>query len=154
MRKNRLLFTFLAVVLSFGSVQVMAEQVKNASVTLGEITVTANKMEEDIHKVPQSISIIDASEIEEMGLKNSMDVLGQIPGMLTTPDHGVGVTFRGLKRSMFTENNPVVMYVDGVPVANIYGFDFSLVNVKRIEILRGPQGTLDEARHKIQNRRD
>ena len=77
------------------------------------------------HKVPQSISILDATEIEEMGLKNSMDVLDQIPAMLTTPNYGVGVTFRRLKRSVFTENNPVVIHVDGVPISNSYGFDFS-----------------------------
>ncbi len=139
MGKNQWIVVVLVALLGFGSLPALAGE---ASVALDEITVTANKMEEDIHRVPQSISVIDETEIEEMGLKNSMDILDQIPGMVTTPDHGIAVTFRGLKRSMFTENNPIVMYVDGVPVANSFGFDLSLVNVERVEVLRGPQGTL------------
>ncbi len=139
MEKNRLMTVILPFTLSLGCLPAMAE---NSSVSLEEITVTANKMEEDIQKVPQSISVLDETEIEEMGLQTSMDVLAQIPGMVTTPDHGIGVTFRGLKRSVFTGNNPIVMYVDDVPIANAYGFDLSLANIERIEVLRGPQGTL------------
>ncbi len=139
MKKKRWILPFLTITLSLVSLPAMAE---NPSVSLDKITVTANKMEENIQKVPQSISVIDEAEIDEMGLKNSMDVLDQIPSMITTPDHGIAVTFRGLKRSMFTENNPVVIYVDGVPMASSYGFDFSLINIERIEVLRGPQGTL------------
>ncbi len=142
MKKSRWIMGVLAAFFSLCSLPVLAEKAKNPAVSLDEITVTANKMEEDVQRVPQSISVINETDIEEMGLQDSKDVFDQIPGMLATPDHGIGVTFRGLKRSMFTENNPVVVYVDGVPVANIYGFDFSLVNVERIEVLRGPQGTL------------
>jgi outer membrane receptor protein involved in Fe transport len=58
------------------------------------------------------------------------------------PDHGNSMNFRGLNTSMFTSNNPVVIYIDGVPYSDRYGFDASLANVKRIEVLRGPQGTL------------
>ncbi len=137
------MMVILVIALSLGSLPAMAgENAENSSVVMDEITVTANKMEENIHKVPQSISVIDETEIEEMGLKTPMDILNQLPCMLATPDHGVGVTFRGLKRSKFTMNNPVVIYIDGMPIANSFDFDISLVNVKRIEVLRGPQGTL------------
>ncbi len=142
-KRKRLMVVILVILLSLGSLPAMAgENAENPSVVMDEITVTANKMEEDIHKVPQSISVIDETEIEEMGLKTPMAVLNQLPCMLATPDHGVGVTFRGLKRSKFTMNNPVVIYIDGMPIANSFDFDISLVNVERIEVLRGPQGTL------------
>ncbi len=143
MHRPNVLAAILAVTFILGSLPAMAApRDANDPTILKEVEVTANKMQENIHKVPQSISVIDAAKIEEQGLKNSMDVINLIPGMLSTPDHGVGVTFRGLKRSMFTENNPVVIYVDGVPIANSFGFDFSLANIDRIEVLRGPQGTL------------
>ncbi len=143
MKKSRCILVFLVAALSLVSLPAMAEKKADTQlVKMEEITVTANKMEENIQKVPQSISVLNETEIEELGLKSSIDFLDQIPGMLSTPDHGVAVTFRGLKRSMFTENNPVVMYIDGVPVANSFGFDLSLVNIERIEVLRGPQGTI------------
>ena len=97
MRKNKWLLALLAASVSLASLPAMAESL---SVALDEITVTANKMEENIHKVPQSISVLDETEIEEMGLKNSMDVLDQIPSMLTTPNFGVGVTFYALSHRL------------------------------------------------------
>lgn len=54
------------------------------------------------------------------------------------------VSFRGINTSTFTTNNPVVIYLDGVPYYSMYDFNPSLANVEQIEILRGPQGTLME----------
>ncbi len=141
MKAQRLLLAVPALGLCFGGVSAMADEGAGA-VLLEEITVTANKMEEDLLKVPQSITVIDENEIEERGLNSAMEVLDQIPNTLTTPNHGAGVNFRGLNASMFTSNNPVVMYVDGVPIVNRWEYDFSLVNVESIEVLRGPQGSL------------
>ncbi len=141
MKARRLLLAVPALSLCFGGVSAMADE-GPGSVILEEITVTANKMEEDLLKVPQSITVIDENEIEERGLSSAMEVLDQIPNTLTTPNHGAGVNFRGLNASMFTSNNPVVMYVDGVPIVNRWEYDFSLVNVESIEVLRGPQGSL------------
>ena len=55
---------------------------------------------------------------------------------------GPAPKFQGLNASMFTNNNPLVIYIDGVPHSGRYGSDASLANVERIEVLRGPQGTL------------
>lgn len=55
---------------------------------------------------------------------------------------GTAVNFRGLNFSMFTNNNPVVIYIDGVPSNDRLDFDASMANVERVEVLRGPQGTL------------
>ena len=111
-------------------------------VELGTVTVTANKMEEDIKDVPQSITVIDEYVLEEKGIKNVADVINEVPNMALSHNHGNQVNFRGLNASMFTNNNPVVIYIDGVPLSDRYEFDASLANVKRIEVLRGPQGTL------------
>ena len=107
------------------------------------ITVTANKMEEDVQDVPQSITVLDEVVLEEKGITDIPDVIRNIPNMYVSEGvHGNAVSFRGLNPSMFTNNNPVVIYLDGVPIINRYGFDASLANVERVEILRGPQGTL------------
>ena len=106
------------------------------------ITVTANKVEESIQDVPQSITVIDNTIIEEKGIKSVEDVIREIPNMTGIPDPGMAINFRGLNASMFTSNNPVVVYIDGIPSTGIKGFNVSMVNVERIEVLRGPQGTL------------
>lgn len=119
-----------------------ADAENKKSVKLESVTVTANKIKEDIQKVPQSITVIDEYVLEEKGIRNVFDVINEIPNMAVSPDHGNAVNFRGLNSSVFTSNNPVVIYIDGVPYTDRYGFDASLVNVERIEVLRGPQGTL------------
>jgi iron complex outermembrane receptor protein len=113
-----------------------------ASMNLENITVTANKIEENMKDVPQSITVIDEYVLEEKGIRNVADVIGEIPNMKISHDHGNSVNFRGLNASMFTSNNPVVIYIDGIPYADRFGFDASLANVERIEVLRGPQGIL------------
>ncbi|MBM9616319.1 TonB-dependent receptor [Desulfobulbus rhabdoformis] len=110
---------------------------------MGTITVTANKVEEDIQDVPQSISVLGEVILEEKGISDVGGVIQEIPNMMSSKGmHGNAVSFRGLNPSTFTNSNPVVIYIDGVPIINRYGFDASLANVERVEVLRGPQGTL------------
>ena len=109
---------------------------------MDSITVTANKVEENLQDVPQSITVIDVEMIEQRGIKNIVDVIREIPNMSTIPDRGIAVNFRGLNASLFTSNNPVVVYIDGIPTSYKRAFNTSLENVERIEVLRGPQGTL------------
>lgn len=109
---------------------------------LGDVLVSANKIEENIQDVPQSITVISEEEIEGKGIKNIADVITEIPNMYISPSHGGALNFRGLNTSMFTNNNPVVIYIDGIPTTDRNSFDVSMENVERIEVLRGPQGTL------------
>jgi len=119
-----------------------ADSQEEKIVQIESITVTANKMEEDVQDVPQSITVIGEDILEEKGIENIPDLIREIPNAFYSPNHGNSVNFRGLNTSMFTSNNPVVIYIDGVPYSRAYGFDASLVNTERIEVLRGPQGTL------------
>jgi iron complex outermembrane receptor protein len=118
------------------------DEVEPDTVRLDTVKVTANKMEENLKDVPQSITVIGEVELEERGIQNIEDVIDAIPGMFITPNHGSGINFRGLNPSMFTDNNPVVMYIDGIPYSSKRGFDLAMVNVQRIEVLRGPQAAL------------
>ncbi len=110
---------------------------------IDDVTVTANKVEENIQNVPQSITVIDEEILKEKGINSIQDVMKEVPNMVVSASsNGARASFRGLNLSMFTNNNPVVIYVDGVPYYDRYDFNPSLVNVEQIEILRGPQGTL------------
>lgn len=112
------------------------------TVRLDTVKVTANKMEEDIKDVPQSITVFDEVELEERGIQNIEDVVEAIPGMFISTNMGMDINFRGLNPSMLTDNNPVVIYIDGIPYSTKMGFDLALVNVQRVEVLRGPQAAL------------
>ena len=107
------------------------------------ITVTANKIDEDLADVPQSVTVLDKRTLEEKQIKRVSDVIREIPNMFVNANHGLSLNVRGLNTSMFTNNNPVVVYIDGVAYSERYGFDLPVVtDVDRVEVLRGPQGTL------------
>ncbi|WP_026803182.1 TonB-dependent receptor [Aliarcobacter lanthieri] len=110
--------------------------------TLDEIKVSANKIEENIQDVPQSISVVSENDIEENSIKSIPDIIEKIPNLSSTYMYSERVNFRGINTSVFTNNNPVVIYIDGVPHSSVYGFDVSLQNAQQVEILRGPQGAL------------
>jgi len=130
--------------LLLSAAQLWAQEAEETAATKTQsITVTANKIEEDLQKVPQSITVLDEIILEEKGITDVPDLIREIPNMAAEEGvHGAAVSFRGLNPSMFTNKNPVVIYIDGVPIIDRYGFDASLANVKRVEVLRGPQGTL------------
>lgn len=109
-----------------------------------EVTVSANKIEENVQKVPQSISVFDEEIIKEKRIVEVKDVIEYIPNMNFEKalNGSLYTTIRGLNGSTFTMSNPVVIYVDGVPYYDRFDYNPSLLNVKQIEVLRGPQGTL------------
>lgn len=141
------LLTFMMIITLAGTAwaeESKDENEKAVSIKKVLVTVTANKIEEKLKDVPQSISVLDSLSIEEKGIKNMVDLIREIPNMSTLSDKSqeIGVNFRGLNSSVFSNTNPVVIYVDGVPNSMKFMFDSSLANVEQIEVLRGPQGTM------------
>ncbi len=110
--------------------------------TLKAVTVTANKVEEKLKDVPQSITLITGEEVQEKGIRNVGDLVREIPNLSSTFLYSEDVNIRGINSSTFTNTNPVVIYVDGIPQSNRYAYDALLENVERVEVLRGPQGSL------------
>lgn len=118
------------------------------AVALKEVTVTAQRREQSIQKVPVSVTAIDEVQLERRGISNLSDLSGAAPGLVIRPQPGtasaVAVEIRGKLRSnpaMYWDT-PVGMYVDGVYIGKTGGNVFNLLNLQRIEVLRGPQGTL------------
>lgn len=113
------------------------------SADLGVMTVTANKMTETLQEVPQSLTVLDDVILDERRITDIKEVIRQVPNMYTL--EGLSNTessVRGLNSSVHTHANPIVLYMDGIPVTSRYSYDIPLVNVERVEVLRGPQGTL------------
>ena len=114
---------------------------------LQEVVVTAQKREQNLQDVGISVAALSADELKSMGV-NSVDQLGStVPGVMIFQfgeEATTTITIRGVSQNDFADHNeaPVAVYQDGAYNSFIGGAGFTLFDVDRIEILRGPQGTL------------
>ena len=109
------------------------------------VTVTARRREESLQDVPVAISAISGDTIEQRGLTNVREVASQVPGLNINSD-GSGrafVAIRGVGVTLVQSVQPGVgIFVDGIYRPNTAYLNNPLLDVQRIEVLRGPQGTL------------
>lgn len=117
------------------------------SMTLEEIVVTAQKREQNLQDVPISISAFSAEQVRERGLSRPLDVGYQVPGLVAKSPNGDNspiFTIRGVGITDFTigNNSPTSVYVDQIVKPYYPMVNFSLFDIERVEVLKGPQGTL------------
>ena len=117
--------------------------------TLGEVIVTAQFRRQNLQDTPIAITAVNAAMLEQRNQTSLSDVTGQAPGvtLLSTGGAfgpGMTATIRGIGQGDFDPamSPGVGLYIDDVYYSNLTGADFALVDLDRIEILRGPQGTL------------
>lgn len=113
---------------------------------LQQIIVTANKVEEEMQSVPIAVTAITAKDMENRTVSTTTDALASIPNLVTDGYLPNQPTFslRGLA-SNFDNNgveNAVALYIDEVFFSRAYNFNTTLMDIERVEVLRGPQGTL------------
>ena len=113
------------------------------------VIVTAQKREQSIYDVPVAISAINADTIERQGISNLTDIGKFVPNLNVT-EFSAGSTSSanpfirgiGLQDHLITTEPGVGVYVDGVYLGRQVGQNWNLTNIERVEVLRGPQGTL------------
>ncbi len=117
--------------------------------TLEEVVVTAQKREQSLQDTPISMAAYGREAIEAMGFNSAKDVGLASPSLQTPafPTSGNNLAFfiRGVGNAdsiLLTKDNTVGVYYDGVYSGRHTGMLADLVDLERIEILRGPQGTL------------
>lgn len=123
------------------------EEAASAGSGVGEIVVTARKRSESLQDVPASIQVVSAAEIKSLNVSSLSDLNGTTPNASIAPSGSTNagaITIRGITsevRNAGFEAGAAV-YVDGVFQGRPTGNNQDLADIERVEILRGPQGTL------------
>ena len=121
---------------------------QDANLKLEEVVVTAERRESTLQDVPLAVSAFDANEIERRQAFNVKDVVNNVPNLIGSNNVGQGsattVFLRGVgtTESIVTVDTAMGFYLDDVYIARQGVNNFSLYDVERVEVLRGPQGTL------------
>lgn len=140
-RYDQLLCGFLFVCLSVTTAYGQQQDTE----ALDTITVTAQKREENVQDVPVAVSVFDGIQIEDRMIDTVEDIARYTPG-LEVISYGKALksspSMRGLFSDYSTSSSTAGLFVDGVPVTSGVGFDQTLLDVERVEVLKGPQGTL------------
>ncbi len=119
-----------------------------APADIEKIEVTAQKRTQNIQEVPIAITAFSGDMIADMGLNSSNDLAEKTPNLTIGQPTGEGgvvaVVMRGVGLSDFAPNNqaPIGLYVDGVVAGNSNAQITTMFDVERVEVLKGPQGTL------------
>ncbi len=114
-----------------------------------EVIVTAEKREENVLDVPLTMTAFSSQMIEELGMTNQDDLEQLVPGLQFQDEGaqtGQGTTIRGIGTRLAGETHPdlaVATYVDGVYTLGVYGVAPNMFDLERVEVARGPQGTLN-----------
>jgi len=114
-----------------------------------DIVVTAQRREERLIDVSNSVSALRGEALERGGVTTVSNIETLVPNIqinqLVGNTFGRLISIRGLAPSSDTSlgrDQPVGLYIDGVPIAKSTGAAFDTVDLERIEVLRGPQGAL------------
>ncbi|ODP39068.1 TonB-dependent receptor [Sphingomonas turrisvirgatae] len=114
----------------------------------GDIVVTARRREERLLDVPVAVTAISANTLEKLQATDLSGIQGTVPNVNLVQGRGstsnANIFIRGIGQpdALQTFDPAVGIYVDGVYMSRIQGALFGLFDVERVEVLRGPQGTL------------
>jgi iron complex outermembrane receptor protein len=115
---------------------------------LEEIVVTAQKREQSVQDVGISITAMSGDELRRLGMTSTSELGSMTPGLMVwefgnSPTVSV-FTIRGVSQNDFADHNevPNALYTDGAYVSFVGGIGSQMYDVERVEVLRGPQGTL------------
>lgn len=125
---------------------------QEAETNLDEIVVTARRRSESLQDVPVAVSAFDAEDLEARGVSDIGQVAASVPNLTFTSGVVAGagsssvaqVYIRGVGQDDYqpATDPGVGIYLDGVYLGRTTGAVLSLLDVERVEVLRGPQGTL------------
>lgn len=117
--------------------------------TVEEVVVTASKRETALQDLPAAISAVTSDQLDKLGASSFRDIATAVPGLTFVPtsDSTTKIVLRGISTG---NNNDAAssgtgLYLDDVPMGSAYGpggAEINILDLQRVEVLRGPQGTL------------
>jgi iron complex outermembrane recepter protein len=139
----------LAIIVSAAVAPAVVAQEQEETGQLETVVVTAQKREQSIYDVPVAVSAFTAETMEKQGVTDLVDIGKFVPNLNVT-GFSAGHTSSanpfirgiGLQDHLITTDPGVGVYVDGVYLGRQVGQNWNLTNIERVEVLRGPQGTL------------
>ena len=145
-------YTLSVMASNYASVQkIIVVKAYNAPITiqlqsvikqLDAVTVTAEKREENVQQVPLSVSVLSSQKVSDYRLWNSNELTAIVPSLFSD-NSGDARNVTSIRGIVTTSYDPAVAtYIDGVNQFSLDTYISTLTDVERIEVLRGPQGTL------------
>ncbi len=120
---------------------------QNSESAFEEVIVTAEKRDESLQSVSQAVTAITEREIEAKNINSFVDLSAIVPGVTVAKNEGYKtvISIRGVGNE--TNQNAiaapsVAFHMDGIFIASPFSLQTDFIDVERIEVLRGPQGTL------------
>ncbi len=115
--------------------------------TLEEVVVTAQKRAQNAQDVGISLSALSGTDLQTLGAAAATDITKSMPAVVMTQPNGpssFSLSIRGVTQNDFADHqeSPAAIYIDEVYISQMAGLAFSLFDMDRVEVLRGPQGTL------------
>ncbi|WP_280121776.1 TonB-dependent receptor [Duncaniella muricolitica] len=138
-----LLLTFLSAEAAPADTPVTYAPADTAALQLGEVSVTSIKQSSSLLRQPVTVTTVSQGQIERFNIAG-MKGVSEIAPNFFMPDYGSRMTssiyVRGIGARI--DQSAVGLNIDNIPYLNKNGFDFDMLDVERIEVLRGPQSTL------------
>lgn len=139
-------YLLLAPALALTAAVSAAENVASSD-AVETVVVTAERREQNVQEIASAVSVISGATVADSEVRNAGDVIRFVPNMTadTTDGHGrpkFYIRGIGLSDASIWNTNPIGTYVDDVYIWNASTVGFPLFDLERVEVLRGPQGTL------------
>lgn len=121
-----------------------AQDVETTSSLLEEVVVTARKVEESLQSVPVAVTAFTQEAIRRQRIEGIADVALYTPGLVYQDINGTLSlpVIRGLAQTNISSDNNVGMFLNGIYLSNNRTLDVGLVNLERVEVIKGPQSAL------------
>jgi len=120
----------------------------SAQTTIEEVVVTAQRRQESVQSIPVAVSAFSPKQLENLNITNALGVAQYVPNLFAMNNTGLGsanayyLRALGNTESIATFDPPVGTYIDDIYISRQNANNFALFDMDRIEVLRGPQGTL------------